>query len=111
MLLTHHRKPAFELLLQAAADPSQVEVKTAKGASTVHGAILVWGDATAIGKETTIAKHRFADVLTVSSMIQDLNRWKPQEWNSFISTRRGWTKELFDGLEAFAGGANNNREY
>ena len=70
---------------------------------TVHGAILVWGDATASGKETTIAKYGFADVLTVSSMIQDLNRWKPTEWNTFISSRRGWTTELFDGLEAFTG--------
>ena len=102
-LLKHHRKPAFELLLQAAADPAQVDVKTAKGPSTVHGAILVWGDATASGKEATIAKHGFADVLTISSMIQDLNRWKPTEWNAFISSRRGWTMELFDSLEAFRG--------
>ena len=70
---------------------------------TVDGAILVWGDATAIGKEATIAKHGFADILTVSSMIQDLNRWKPTEWNTFISSRRRWTMEFFDGLEAFAG--------
>ena len=101
--LCHHCKPAFKLFLQAAADPAQVEVKTAKRGSTVHGAILVWGDATARGKETTIAKYGFADVLTVSSMIQDLNRWQSTEWSTFISNRRGWATELFDGLESFTG--------
>lgn len=99
--LEHHCKPAFKLLLQADADPAQVGVGTAKGPSTVHGAILVWGDATARGKETTIAKYGFADILTVSSMNQDLNRWESAEWKAFISHRRGWTMELFDGLESF----------
>jgi hypothetical protein len=102
-MLEHHRKPAFELLLQTAADPAQVDVKTSKGPSAVHGAILVWGDATENGRDATIAKYGFADILTVSSMIQDLNRWKSAEWSAFISSRRRWTTELFDGLEALTG--------
>jgi hypothetical protein len=101
--LEHHRKPAFDLFLQAAADPSQVEVKTSKGPSPVHGAVLVWGDATATGRDTTIARYGFADVLTVSAMVQDLNRWQPPEWGAFITDRRRWTTDLFDGLTTLTG--------
>ena len=101
--LQHHRKPAFDLFLQAAADSSQVDVETSKGPSLVHGAILVWGDATATGRDTTIARYGFADVLTVSAMVQDLNRWQPQEWGAFITDRRRWTTDLFDGLTALTG--------
>jgi hypothetical protein len=104
--LRHHRKPAFDLFLQAAADPSQVEVKTktSKGSLLVHGAVLVWGDATARGRAATIARYGFADVLTVSRMVQDLNRWQPPEWAAFITDRRRWTTDLFDGLTTLAGG-------
>ena len=101
--LAHHRKPAFDLLLQTAADPTTVDVKTPKGPPTLDGAILVWGDATANGRTSTMAQHGFADVLTVSSMIQDLNRWRPTEWATFIADRRRWTTDLFDGLEALTG--------
>lgn len=101
--LQHHRKPAFDLFLQAAADPSRVDVKTSKGPALVHGAVLVWGDATAKGRDTTIARYGFADVLTLSAMVQDLNRWHPPEWDAFIIARRRWTTDLFDGLTTFTG--------
>jgi len=61
------------------------------------------GDATAAGRETTIAKYGFADVLTVSSMIQDRNRWMPAEWGAFITDTRRWTTEMFDRLVSLTG--------
>lgn len=98
--LEHHRKQAFDLFLQAAREPSSVAVKTPEGAVPVHGAILVWGDATDTGRAATIARYGFADVLTVAAIVRDLNRWQSPEWAKFVADRRGWANELFDGLKA-----------
>lgn len=101
--LEHHRKPAFEAFLQAAREPSIVSVSTAKGPVSVHGAVLVWGDATEAGKAATVARYGFHEVLTVAGILRDLNVWQPTEWATFLSERQRWATELFDGLRSLKG--------
>lgn len=98
--LEHHRKPAFDFFLQAAREPSSVTASASGGTVPVHGAILLWGDATDAGRAATMARYGLADVLTVSAIVEDLNRWQPPEWTTFVADRQGWANELFDGLRA-----------
>lgn len=101
--LEHHTKPAFRVLLEAASDPTSVRVKISSKPVCINGAILVWGDASDEGIRHVIRDYGFADILTISSMIQDLNRWRPSAWEAFVRDRRQWTNELFDGLSTLTG--------
>ncbi len=100
--LDHHNKPAFKMLLTAAAEPDQVTATIRSGSVAVHGAILVWGEASQAGCDSVKARYGFKDVLTVSSMIRDLNTWQPNEWTSFVADRKRWANELFEGLLTLA---------
>jgi hypothetical protein len=96
--LTHHNKEAFAAFLRAARSPGECSVSVKGKEIVVEGAILVWGDATAEGRQAVMQQYLFADVLTVADVLRDLNRWNSPRWRDFISERRAWVNEMFDGL-------------
>lgn len=97
--IEHHcSKEAFQKLLRLAREPSALRVTIAGKEHEVAGSILVWAVVTSEGRSSAIAEYGFADVLGVEDMLQDLARWQPGEWASWIGTRRRWTDELLDWL-------------
>ncbi len=40
-------------------------------------------------------EYGFADVLSVESMLADLQTWTPNGWADIVDRHRGWTDELF----------------
>ena len=91
-------KPAFAKLLAMAADPEAFTVRRLGKPVRVDGAILVWGAMTPEGRDAVMNHDRFADVLSVESMVSDLQTWRPSGWADLIDRHRGWSVELFDFL-------------
>jgi hypothetical protein len=89
---------AFTRFLRVAEHPSAATVRCNGKALQVDGAVLVWGAVAPEGRAAAMAEYSFVDVLSLESMIQDLHRWKPIEWDRFVEQYRRWTVELFDFL-------------
>lgn len=43
-------------------------------------------------------EYRFADILSVESMLNDLERWAPVSWTNRINEIRHWSDSLFSYL-------------
>jgi hypothetical protein len=100
--LLHHNKEAFQRFLALARDPQSFVVRVNAKATPVDGAILVWGAVSAAGRLQVMRDHGFADVLSVESMLADLNKWRPSAWLGLVRDYRSWTLELFDLLDGGA---------
>ena len=59
---------------------------------------MVWGVVTRQGRESVMDRYRFADVLSLEDMVQDLHNRQPRGWADWVQTRRRWSDEMFDWL-------------
>lgn len=58
------------------------------------GAVLVWGATTPAGCEAVRATYRFADVLSIEEMLDDLRRWQSELWMARVAQVGDWCHEL-----------------
>jgi hypothetical protein len=97
--LNHHVKPAFEAFLQAARSPEDWKVSAGKNRDiSIKGTILIWGDATEVGKEQVEKNRSFHKVLTIAEMCDDLRSWKCDKFERLLADRQRWCHEMFSGL-------------
>lgn len=100
--LRHHDKKAFHDFLAATRSPHEVSVSVAHGNSKrtvdVEGGILIWGSVTEQGRSSVVEQYGFADVLSLESIVRELNGWRNPEFLEFIEERRSWCEALFQGL-------------
>jgi hypothetical protein len=96
--LEHHTKPAFEAFLQAARPSSDWKVFVNQGEIPIHGAILIWGDASKEGKAQVKNLRGFHEVLTIAEICNDLRKWECEKYRDFLEKRQRWCDEMFSGL-------------
>ncbi len=96
--IAHHTTAAFAKFLRLATDPTAYDVRVKGAPVAIDGAILVWGAATPAGRASAIRSYGLADVLSIESMVADLQQWSPPEWGRCIKQYRDWTVELFSYL-------------
>ncbi len=93
--LRHHTSLAFGKFLRLASDPTALIVRRGGQPENVDGAILVWGAVSPEGRTAAMTEHGLADVLSVETMLTDLQTWAPAEWTTFLDRYESWTGELF----------------
>lgn len=98
--LAHHAKPAFRVLLDAAARHPGVRAAIKGRPIPLDGAILIWGAATPEGRQQVIADKGFAAVLTMSDIVEDLHHWRCAAYAELLAQRRAWANEMFAALQA-----------
>ncbi len=97
--LAHHSaKRAFAWLLELATSPTSFEVRVGARPVEVAGAILVWGATSPAGCADVMSKYGFADVLSLESMLQDLDSWSDPGWRSRVTELRAWSDGVWDML-------------
>lgn len=97
--IQHHLdKAAFQAFLELAQAPDSGRVVIKGKVVQVGGAILVWGSATDAGRAGTKQDFGVTDVLTIEAMLDDLESWRPQEWEDYLAVRKRWSDELFSYL-------------
>src|SRR5699024_7488602 len=96
--LAHHNKPAFAAFLNAASPKPGYQTFVGGQEVQPHGSILVWGAATPSGRQAVIQTYGLHDVLTISSMVQDMQAWQYGPYLELIGQRQLWANELFSGL-------------
>lgn len=98
--LAHHTKPAFKAFLDVAAGEPSQKVCVGGKEVPVDGAILIWGAATAEGREAVVREYGISEVLSIAEIIDELRAWETEPYLEFIEQRRQWANELFDALGA-----------
>ena len=96
--LAHHNKRAFQTLLRAAHTPSEARTIVRGRPVPIDGAILIWGSSTESGAAAVKEQHKFADVLTIESMIGELIESNNEGYHTMLRARRKWLDEMFIGL-------------
>lgn len=96
--LRHHKKPAFDALLQAALNCKDQETFVCGRKIEPDGAILIWGSVTPEGRAAVIRRHAFVEVLSIEQIIEDLCLWENVAYSRHLEERKRWCVELFDGL-------------
>lgn len=94
----HKGKRAFDWFLEAANEPASRLVKVAGHATSVAGAILVWGAVEPEGRAAAMATFKLADVLSLESMLVDLRAWDDDGWRTRIVELRAWSDGLLQGM-------------
>lgn len=91
--------PALQEFLRFAQYPKDfkvtISVNSNPVAMQVNGAVLILGAITDGGREALISEYHLADVLSVENMLDDLQAWKPNNWERRVSQLEGWSEELF----------------
>ena len=96
--LDHHSKEAFRIFLDAAQNVSSYIVTVKGRPQAINGSILVWGRYTEEGRASVMDQHCFADVLSLETIISDLQTWHNQDYTVLIHKYETWCGELFAGL-------------
>ena len=94
--LDHHNKAAFFALLDVAARNVDQQAFVNGKELRIDGAILIWGSATSEGRLSVMQAKGFAEVLTISEIIQDLRTWQCASFQHLVQQRKQWTNEMFD---------------
>lgn len=89
---------AFQKILRLAENPESVPVYVGGKQVAVDGTALVWGASTIEGEEAVKSQYGFDLVLSVEKAINDLRRWKPDEWVEYVRDRQSWVSQLFDSI-------------
>lgn len=97
--LDHHKTAAFAQFLQCAQSPGSFDARVGGRTIEVDGAILIWGSVSPIGKDRVIDRFGLADVLSIESMIADLQLWQSAQWQQYLETRFQWVEELFRAID------------
>ncbi len=95
-----HHAPgaAFKKILRLAEDPDSIPVYVGGKQVAVDGTALVWGATTFEGEEAVKTKYGFDLVLSVEKIVNDLRRWRPEEWVEYVGERQSWVSRLFESL-------------
>lgn len=73
------------------------EIKTKNGEYyKLDGTILIWSDV--IEKDKFLELTKFNDVIGLTKIIKDLNRWKNKEYTNYLNEKQCWINELFSWL-------------
>lgn len=99
--LEHHcGKRAFTLFLELSSEPQKYQVKCKPNHTTpkVAGTALVWGKVSDEGRSVVQKQHHISYVISLESVINDLQNWGDDEYLNFIQEYRGWSEELYGGL-------------
>jgi hypothetical protein len=96
--LDHHKKPAFELFLEAAHSPQRISVRVQGKPVEINGAILIWGAVDTSAKGAIISEMGFQDILSLEDITRDLADWQNREYLELIERYRSWSNGLFDRL-------------
>lgn len=94
----HTGKRAFDWFLEAARDPGKRTVKNGGKPVRIHGAILVWGAVTPVGRQAAMADYGFADVLGLEDMLSDLVAWQDPAWSAHVEELAAYASGLFEAL-------------
>jgi hypothetical protein len=97
--LTHHKGAAFQKFLTHARNQDRSVVRIAGKPVQTSGAILVWGAVTPEGRTAVMADFRFVDVLSVESMISDLQSWQAPGWREPSVSTLGELSMFFDNTD------------
>jgi hypothetical protein len=89
--------------VEAAINPQAFTCKarTRQGSQVsvnISGAILVWGGVTEEGRNAAMRTFGFADVLSLESIINDLQRARDARFSAFVRERLTWCQEMFASL-------------
>lgn len=98
--LAHHQGQAFQRLLSAAHQSTDLTAAISGKPIGYQGAILVWGSVTPQGRDAVKAAYGFADILSIENMISQLRAWNNPHYEAFLSEREAWMFELFQGLRS-----------
>jgi len=99
--LDHHTKEAFQWFLSFAKNPAQFSVKCDKQAIVPSGVILVWGCVSPDGRQAVLQEtetRRISGVLSLESMVADLQEWRSEKYSQFLTMREQWCGQLFASL-------------
>ena len=96
--LDHHKRPAFNLFLEAARNPQGMSVRVQGKPVQIDGAVLIWGVVDANAKESISSEMGFQDILSLENITRDLVDWQSREYLELIERYRSWSNGLFDGL-------------
>ena len=96
--LDHHKKPAFDVFLEAAHNPQGMSVRVQGKPVEINGTVLIWGAVDAHAKRAIISEMGFQDILSLEDITRDLADWQNREYLELIDRYRSWSNELFDGL-------------
>ena len=94
----HELGAAFQKFLRLAREPTSLRVTIGGKPVAVDGCALVWGVTSAEGRHAAMRHYGLADVLSIETMLQDLQNWQPETWAECVQKRRRWSDELFDWL-------------
>jgi hypothetical protein len=81
--------------VRLAREPSSLRVTIGGKAVAVDGCALVWGVTSSEGRHAAMNHYGFADVLSIETMLRDLQNWQPQTWAEWVQKRHRWSDELF----------------
>jgi hypothetical protein len=98
--LHHHTSKAFAAFLQAAKASASIPIRCGGQSQAIDGAILVWGAITAEGRQATMSAYGFADILSLETMVADLQAWADPSWADLLQSHRRWSDDLFVALGA-----------
>ena len=87
--------PAWRIFNELNNHSYTIKVKDMDEINKAGGTILIWGDVTESAKLNFMEKYKFYDVIGITSMVEDLIRWKDSAFEEFILSRESWTQELF----------------
>lgn len=101
--LNHHKiKKAFNRFLEVTEDPKKSDskyiIKIESERKSIDGGILVWGKVDKSKKDEIIEFYKFADILSLEDIVNDLILWENEDLKSFVIERTRWCLELFEGI-------------
>ena len=96
----HSKKRAFSLFLELSDEPQKyvVRCKASDEFSEIAGTALVWGKVSSEGRSAVQQQHNISHIISLESVINDLQNWSDKNFFEFVHEYRGWSEELFRGL-------------
>jgi len=102
--LKHHDSEAFKRFLGIGENPGEYIVRFIDEngnkkdiTDEVKGSILVWGRINDKTKQN-MQSYKFADILSIEDMINNLLLWDDKEYLKLIETKNEWTVDLMSAL-------------
>lgn len=81
--------------------PKDFTIKTKNSKYENHhitGTVLIWSDVDESYKNKFCKKYGFSDIIGLTKMIHDLNKWEDKNYYDFIYEKEEWLQELFNWL-------------
>ncbi|WP_052437399.1 hypothetical protein [Vibrio hyugaensis] len=99
-LVHHSKKRSFSLFLELSNESQKylVRCNASDEFSEITGTALVWGKVSAEGHSSVQQQHNISHIISLESVINDLQNWSDESFFEFVHEYRGWSEELFSGL-------------